>query len=274
MSLTRRDFGRLTLAGLASAAGVSAANKVPIAVQLYSVRHIAQNDLPGVLKEVSRLGFQGVEFAGYYGHSADAVRKMLDENKLKVAGTHTGLDTLLGDNLRATMQFNKTIGNKNLIVPGMPKKYQESLEGWKEAAKIFNEISKKVQPEGFIVGYHNHRVEFEPKDGGIPFDAFFGTANRDVKVQLDVGHCQRAGADPLDVIKRYKGRIVSIHVKEYNPQRDDAPLGEGLVKWKDVFQGLESAGATEWYIVEEEAKTCTGFECIAGAIQRLRKMGK
>ena len=274
MSLTRREFGRLSLAGLASAAAASAAKKVPIAVQLYSVRQIAQQDLAGVLKEVSRLGFQGVEFAGYYGHSADAVRKMLDENRLKVAGTHIGLDTLLGDNLRATMDFNKTIGNKNLIVPGMPKKYQGSLAAWKEAAGVFNEISKKVRQEGFIVGYHNHRVEFEPLDGGTPFEAFFGTAGKDVKVQLDVGHCQRAGADPLDVIKRYRGRIVSIHIKEYNPQRDDAPIGDGLVKWKEVFKGLESAGATEWYIVEEEAKSCTGFECIGGAIERLHKMGK
>ena len=259
---------------MASAAGLLGAKKIPIAVQLYSVRAIAQKDLPGVLQEVARLGFQGVEFAGYYGHSAEAIRTMLDENKLKVAGTHTGLDTLLGDNLAKTMEFNKTIGNKNLIVPGMPKKYQESIEGWKEAAKVFSQISEQVKPQGFVVGYHNHRVEFEPKGGTTPFEAFFGTADQSVKVQLDVGHCQRAGANPVDVIKRYKGRIVSIHIKEYNPDRDDAPLGEGLVKWKDVFKGLEAAGATEWYIVEEEAKTCTGFECIGGAIQRLHKMGK
>jgi sugar phosphate isomerase/epimerase len=274
MSLTRRDFHRLTVSGLATAAGLPAAGKIPIAVQLYSIRHIAQKDLAGALEEVSRLGFQGVEFAGYYGHSADAVRKMLDQNNLKVAGTHTGFDTLLGANLRVTLDFNKTIGNKNLIVPSMPKKFQASIEGWKEAAGVFNQISGKVKPEGFIVGYHNHRVEFEPQNGVTPFDAFFGAANPDVKVQLDVGHCQRAGANPVDVIDRYKGRIVSIHVKEYNPQRDDAPLGEGLVKWQQVFQGLEGAGATEWYIVEEEAKTCTGYECIAGAIQRLRNMGK
>jgi sugar phosphate isomerase/epimerase len=274
MSISRRGFGRIAASALAPAAGLFAAKKVPIAVQLYSVRAIAQNDLAGVLKEVGRLGFEGVEFAGYYGHSAEAIRKMLDENKLRAAGTHTGLDTLLGEKLAETLAFNKAIGNKNLIVPGMPKQYRESIASWKEAAKVFNEISARVKPQGFVVGYHNHREEVEPKEGTTPFDAFFGAANNDVKIQLDVGHAQRGGADPVALIKRYPGRIISIHVKEYNPQRDDAPLGEGLVKWKEVFRGLESAGATEWYIVEEEARTCTGFECIAGAIQRLHKMGK
>jgi sugar phosphate isomerase/epimerase len=273
MDITRRGFGRIAVSGIASAAGLLAAKK-PIAVQLYSVRQIAAKDLAGVLKEVGKMGYAGVEFAGYYGHSAQDVRKLLDDNGLKTAGTHIALDTLLGDNLRATLDFNKTIGNKNLIVPSMPKKYQASLEGWKEAAKVFTGIAAKVKPEGFVVGYHNHRVEFEDKGGGTPFDAFFGTAGNDVKVQLDIGHAQRAGADPVKVINRYKGRIVSVHVKEYSPDRDDAPLGEGLIKWNDVFKALESSRGFEWYITEEEAKSCVGFECIQTAIQRMRKMGR
>jgi sugar phosphate isomerase/epimerase len=274
MVLTRRGFSQIAVAGLASRARALAARKVPIAVQLYSVRQIAEKDLAGVLAEVARLGFQGVEFAGYYGHSAEDVRKMLDANRLKVAGTHTGLDTLLGDNLQRTMDYNRTIGNKNLIVPGMPQKNRASIEAWKETAKLFNEIAAKAKGEGFDVGYHNHTVEFQKMDGQVPFDVFFGNTSKDVKVQLDVGHAQRAGADPLDVINRYRGRIISIHVKEFNPDRDDAPLGEGKVQWKQVFSGLESAGATEWYIVEEEAKSCQRYECIQGAIERLRKMGK
>jgi sugar phosphate isomerase/epimerase len=276
MMLTRRMFGQVAVSGLAAATALRAQKKIPIAVQLYSVRHIAQNDLSGVLAQVAKLGFAGVEFAGYYGHDAPAVRNMLDQNGLKVAGTHTGLDTLLGDNFAKTLEYNKTIGNKNLIVPSMPAKYRQSgLEGWREAAKVFNEIADKVRGQGFVVGYHNHAVEFEKPAGATetPFDAFFQTARSEVKVQLDVGHARRAGADPVEVIRRYKGRVVSIHIKEYNPN-PEAPLGDGLVQWKDVFGALESAGGIEWYIVEEEGKSCKEYECIGGAISRLRKMGK
>ena len=277
MQLTRRTFGQVAVSGLASSATLLAQKKIPLAVQLYSVRQLGQKDLAAVLAEVAKLGFKGVEFAGYYGHEAPAVRKMLDDNGLKVAGTHTGLDTLVGDQLGKTMEFNKAIGNKNLIVPGMPAKYRQGgIDGWKEAAKVFNEISDKVRGQGFIVGYHNHTVEFEKPAGATetPFDAFFGTAKPDVKVQLDVGHARRAGADPVEVIRKYKGRVVSIHIKEYSPTNPEAPLGEGLVQWKDVFGTLESSGGIEWYIVEEEGKSCKEYECIGGAISRLQKMGK
>src|SRR5687768_12720045 len=99
MNMTRRTFGRVTVSGLASSATLLAAKKIPIAVQLYSVRQIAQKDLAGVLAQVSKLGFQAVEFAGYYNHEAGAVRKMLDDTGLKVAGTHTALNLLQGDEL-------------------------------------------------------------------------------------------------------------------------------------------------------------------------------
>lgn len=270
-------FGQVAVSGLASSATLLAQKKVPIAVQLYSIRQIAQNDLAGVLAQVAKLGFKGVEFAGYYGHEAPAVRKMLDDNGLKVAGTHIGLDTLLGENLPKTLEFNKTIGNKNLIVPSMPGKYRQGgIEGWKEAARIFSEVSDNVKGQGFVVGYHNHTVEFEKPSGAseTPFDAFFQTAKPEVKVQLDVGHARRAGANPVEVIQKYKGRIVSIHIKEYNPTNPEAPLGDGLVPWKDVFSALESTSGIEWYIVEEEGKSCKEYECIGGAISRLHKMGK
>jgi sugar phosphate isomerase/epimerase len=276
MKMTRRTFGRITASGLASSATLLAAKKIPIAVQLYSVRQIAQKDLASVLAQVSKLGFKGVEFAGYYNHEAGAVLKMLDENGLKVAGTHTAFNLLQGDELPKTIDFMKTIGNKNVIVPSMPAQYRKSIDGWKEAGKAFNEIHDKIKGHGLVLGYHNHTIEFEKPPGATetPFDAFFGTAVPAVRVQLDIGHCRRAGADPVEVIRKYKGRVISVHIKEYNPNNPEAPLGDGVIPWKDVFGELEKSGKTEWYIVEEEGKSCKEYECIAGAIERLHKMGK
>src|ERR1051325_4470374 len=184
MLINRREWGRLAFGGLAMAAA-RAAGKIPIAVQLCSVRQIAQNDLAGVLAQIAKLGYKGVEFAGYYGHGAQDIRKMLDDNGLKAAGTHIGLETMLGDALPKTLDFNRTIGNHNLIAPGVAQKYRASIAAWKDTAKIFSEIAAKVKPEGFNVGYHNHTIEFQKMDGETPFDAFFGSTSRDVKVQCD-----------------------------------------------------------------------------------------
>src|SRR6476661_1054071 len=132
MSINRREFGELAVTGLVSAGILRSAGKIPIAVQIYSVRQIAEKDLAGVLAQIAKLGYQGVEFAGYYGHGAPAIRKMLDDTGLKAAGTHIPLETLLGDNLPKTTEFNRTIGNKNLIVPGLAPKYHSSIAAWKD----------------------------------------------------------------------------------------------------------------------------------------------
>ena len=271
--MNRRAFARMTLGGLAAAAA-RGAGKIPIAVQIYSVRQIAQADLAGVLAQIAKLGYQGVEFAGYYGHSAPDIRRMLDANGLKAAGTHIGVETLLGDALSKTLDFNRTIGNRNLIVPGLAQKYRSSIAAWKDTAKLFSEIAARVKPDGFNVGYHNHTMEFQKIDGETPFDAFFGSTSPDVKVQLDLGHATGGGADLLDLIRRYKGRIVSVHVKDQKAGQETAIFGEGDIKWPPVFAALETSPGMEWYISEEEGRECKGTECIQKSIERLRAMGK
>ena len=105
---------------------------IPIALQLYSVRDDAAKDLAGVLSAVAKMGYDGVEFAGFYGHSAEDVRKLLDDNGLKMAGAHVGIDTLLGDELEKSVEFHRTVGNQYLIVPGLGEKWRSSTDAWKE----------------------------------------------------------------------------------------------------------------------------------------------
>ena len=89
--------------------------KIPIALQLYSIRKDAEADLASVLKAVAQMGYDGVEFAGYCGWSAADLKKMVADNGLKVAGAHVGLDTLLGDQLKESIDFHRAIGNQFLI---------------------------------------------------------------------------------------------------------------------------------------------------------------
>src|ERR1051325_11600924 len=88
-----------------------------VGLQLYSVRDDCAKDLPGVLKAVAKMGYTGVEFAGYHGRTAQELRQLLDENHLECYGTHIGLETLIGENLEKTIEFNKVLKNKFLCVP-------------------------------------------------------------------------------------------------------------------------------------------------------------
>src|SRR5512136_617741 len=183
-TLSRRGFIKVGTAGLAAAGAaqgvVAARAKIPIGLQLYSVRHDFGKDQPGVLAAVAKMGYQGVEFAGYFNRTAGDLRKMLDDNGLKCCGTHLSLDSLLGDNLARTIDFNRTLGNSLLIVPGFSPKRSGTRQAWVENAKTFTELAEKVKPHGMRVGFHNHVAEFTPLDGERPFDTFFANTPKDV----------------------------------------------------------------------------------------------
>jgi len=253
---------------------------IPIALQLYSVRKDCERDLPGTLEAVAKMGYEGVEFAGYYGRLAEELRAMLDDLGLAVAGTHIQLNTLLGDRLKETVAFNRTLGNRFLIVPGLPEQYRSSRKAWLEAAQVFNDIAEELAKDGadehhpMVTGYHNHHVEFKPMDGELPWDAFFGSTRQDVVMQIDLGNALHGGADPIPFLERYPGRALTVHLKEYSATNPKALIGEGDVDWEKVFRLCETVGGTEWYIVEQESYAYPPLECVDRCLQALKTMGK
>jgi len=248
--------------------------KIPIGLQLYSIREDCQNDLSGSLEKVAKMGYDGVDFAGYYDHEAKEVRKMVDDLGLKVCGGHLGLDTLTGDELKRTVEYQRILGNKYLIVPGLPEERRNSRAAWQETAKIFNEIADKLAPEGMLTGYHNHAIEFAPLDGEMPWDTFFGNTKKEVIMQLDTGNALHGGADPVPFLEKYPGRAITVHLKEYSATNNKALIGEGDVRWDEVFECCETKGNTEWYIVEQESYAYSPIECVERCVKALRDMGK
>jgi sugar phosphate isomerase/epimerase len=258
---------------LSAAEVESAKKKIPIGLQLYSVRQDCEKDLPGVLRAVAKMGYQGVEFAGYYGRNAKELRSLLDQNGLKCCGTHTGLNTLTGDALEGTIEFNKTLGNKFLIVPSLPGNRTSSVRALKETAKLLSELAEKAKPRQMRVGYHAHGGDFRRFDGETAWDIIFSNASPDVVMQLDLGNCISGGGDPIAILKKFPHRSATIHLKEHGGRRG-AVIGQGNVDWKEIFRLCETTGGTEWYIVEQESYAASPLESVRLCIENLRKMGK
>lgn len=244
--------------------------RIPVGVQLYSVRGAAPKDLPGVLAKLREMGYDGVEFAGYYGREAAELRQLLDANELKCCGTHTGLASIRGDNLKRTAEFNLALGNPFLIVPSLPR--QKTAQPWIDLAKEFNDIALKARELGVRIGYHAHAHDFHEVEGRVPWDLFFGNTTEDVLMQLDTGNCIGGGGDPLAVLKRYPGRSVTIHLKEHGgPPK--AALGQGTVTWREIFELCETIGGTEWYIVEHESMP-DSLDGVRACREGLRALGR
>ncbi len=273
--LNRRHFLQVSALGTAGLAlgfeGAHAAQgpKIPVGLELYSVREQCAKDLPGTIAAVAKIGYKGVEFAGYHGRSAKDLRKLLDDNGLVCCGTHTPYETILPDKLEATMEFNQIIGNKFLIVPWMEGK---SKQAWLEKAKLFNEAADKAKAKGMFVGYHAHAHDFEKFDGESAWDLFFGNTKADVIMQLDTSNCCDGGADPVAVLKKYPGRAKTIHIKS-NGGGPEAVFGEDKVNWAEVFKFCEGPGRTQWYVVEHESSK-DPLDAVKRAFAALQKMGK
>lgn len=280
--LSRRQFVKSSLvaataAGIAPQLWAAAGKKLPIAVQLYSVRDDCAKDFDAALAQVAKMGFEGVEFAGYHSYSGKPkeLRKKLDELNLKVAATHIGTGTMRGDAFKQTVEFHQTIGCKFLIVPG-DGDFTNS-EKSKTLAETFNLIAAMLKPLGMSCGYHNHTGEFK-KDGDKTFwDLFAERTSKDVILQQDCGWSVAAGQDPVVLMKRYPGRMKTTHFKPTvigGDKTKKAILGQDSVDWAAVLAGCIEFGGTEWITVEQETYPDgkSPMECTEMSLQGLKKI--
>jgi sugar phosphate isomerase/epimerase len=242
--------------------------KIPVAIQLYSLRDVIGKDVPGTLKKVAAMGYAGVEFAGYYGLSGKELRALLDKNGLKCAGSHVGLPLLEGDVLKETVATNKVLGTDRLIIPNAP------LDTLDETIRRMNAAYKAATAMGMRVGYHNHTKEFETVDGVTKFDRIFSETPDDFLVQVDIGWATAAGQDVAALLRKYAKRIETVHVKEFKKGDPAAVVGEGAVKWPATMDLLEAETSVKWYIVEQEQFRIGPMESAKDCIDNIRKIGR
>ena len=275
--LNRREFLQRTAVGVAGAAlglgsgckSMMAHKKIPVGLELYSVRNECKEDFHGTVAQVAKIGYKGVEFAGYWGLSAKEIRQMVDDNGLVTCGTHTQYADLQPEKIDATIEFNQIIGNKFVICPYMTGKTKQD---WLDKAAEFNRLSDKLRPLGMWIGYHAHAHDFQLIEGESAWDIFFGNTKKEVIMQLDTSNCRDGGADPVVVLNKYPGRTRTIHIKA-NGGGPEAVIGEDKINWPGVFEFCEHRGHTEWYVVEHET-SAHPVETVRRTYAVLKQLGK
>ncbi|MBN2476385.1 MAG: sugar phosphate isomerase/epimerase [Pirellulales bacterium] len=242
------------LGELARAAGPK---RIPIALQLYSVRGDCGRDFDKTVEGVAKMGYEGVEFAGYhkYGSDAAGLKKKLDGLGLKVAGTHIGTSSFNDDRIQQTIEFHQAIGCKFLIVPGDGDFCHP--ERSKTLAEKFNKAAEVLKPHGMYCGYHNHTAEMgkAPGTDKTYWDLFAERTSEDVVLQQDCGWTAHAGRDPAAFVRKYPGRTKITHFKP-SVHGDTAGkkgfIGQDSVDWREVITACYEVGGTEWITIEQE----------------------
>ncbi len=275
-SVSRRSF--LSLAAAAPlAAAFPQAGKIPVGLELFSVRDELGTDLMGTVRAVAKMGYEGVEFFSPYFEwkpdYAKEIRKLMDDLGIRCFSTHNGAQSFTPGNLPRAIELNQTIGSKFIVMASAGQ--VEKLDGWKKVAEVLNRAAEQVKPQGLGVGYHNHQLEFKPIEGKRPIEVIAANTSKDVMLQLDVGTCIEVGSDPVAWIKENPGRIMCIHCKDWSPEPNKGYkvlFGEGVAPWKEIFLAAVGTGGLQYLLIEQEGSDFPPLETVQRCLANYRKL--
>jgi len=232
-------------------------------IQMYSLRDITDKDMDKALKSVAEMGYKFVEFAGFFGHPAEEIKAMLDNYGLYCSSTHTGWGEV-ANNFEETVKYHKTIGNKNIIVPGADLSNREKIDAFVE---MVNKFQPMLADEGIDFHYHNHSHEFLPNaDGSMIHEELEKRTN--ILFQIDTYWAFAAKLDPVATITRLKDRIRLIHLKDGDGGHKGYSLGMGAAPVAAVRDCAIDLGFK--MVVESEGLDPTGIEEVQRCITYLK----
>ena len=305
MNSSRRSFLRNSAFGLGAMAFASpvlqslAAVKYKklVGVQLYSVRDDMRKDPQGTLNALAEMGYKYVEHANYmnrkfYGWEAKEFRKRLDDLGMKMPSGHTVMGKAHWDDAKNdftdlwknTVEDAAIMGQELVISPSIDMGIRKDKNLLLKYMEIFNKSGELCNKSGMRFGYHNHDFEFSEKlEGELLYDIMLN--NTDPKLvaqQLDIGNMINGGGVPAEVMKKFPGRFVSMHVKDEVPAKsghehfESTVLGKGSgqIDVQALVKLGDKEGGTKHFIIEQEAyQGLQPLDCMKENIAIMRGWG-
>ncbi|SEN30042.1 sugar phosphate isomerase/epimerase family protein [Lihuaxuella thermophila] len=226
-----------------------------VGLQLYTLRDECADDFFGTLRKVADLGYQGVEFAGFYGYSAREVKQMIDEVGLQPVSSHVALHSLRGEELQKTIDFHKEIGCDYIVCPWVDPQLLADTDQARALISELAAIGEHCKKQHVRFGYHNHDFELAHRiDGEAVLHVLYRETDPSVVLaELDLYWIRKGGEDEVAAIRRYAGRVPVVHLKDMEKGEEGffTEVGTGRLDLNAIFAAGEASGV-EWYIVEQD----------------------
>lgn len=272
-----------------------------VGLQLYSVREDMEKDMEATLKKVKEIGYDYVEFAGYFGHTAEQVREWLDKYGLTCVSVHQGYEVFL-ENEQAEIDYLKTIGAKFCAVPWMGVDKHKGSENFEQTVADFKKVGTALKNAGIQMLYHNHDFEFGRYEDKFLLDWLYESLPADL-LQTEVDTCwvRYAGYDPAEYLCKYTGRSPVVHLKDFicknfnagavyalidNSGNDDnkpkskdeagfefRPVGHGVQDIPAILQASEEAGADIVIVEQDQSNDRPAMEAVKMSREYLKSLG-
>lgn len=270
----RRAFLKTTAAAAALAAVCPArvwrAGPPPlerIGLGLFTIPWLLEQDFEGAMRRVAEIGYREVEFfgpypfsapaahaswnavtslvgfsgSGYFGRTAREARAVLDRYGLTSPSMHTDLVTLQ-TRMPELAEAAHVLGQRYAIIPALGA--QPTLDAYRRAADMFNEIGASAVRHGIRFAYHNHGYGLQPLEGKIPFELLLeATDPALVDFQMDLYWTTAGGADPVAYLDAWPGRFRLLHIKDMAEHVRFSGDGGDPQQWVALFPYLTDAGS-------------------------------
>ncbi|MDP4133498.1 MAG: sugar phosphate isomerase/epimerase [Bacillota bacterium] len=274
---------------------------IKVGLQLYSIRDFMEKDMDETLKQVKEIGYDYVEFAGFFGKSAEEVKALLKKHGLEVASVHQGLQPFLeGGN--AIIDYLAELGTKYCAIPWYERaKLEKGTPVWDETTKNFTAYGKALKDKGIKMLYHNHDFEMDVIDGKCILDWIYESISADLlEPQFDTCWVRYGGYDPVEYIEKYKGRVEIIHLKDFTckklgggpvyalidgtgkegkkPTREEnefkfQPLGMGMQDFPAILQAAKNVGVKCVIVEQDQSLDRSSLEAAKISREYLRSLG-
>lgn len=227
--------------------------QIPVALQLYTVRDHLAEDYVGTLRSVKEIGYDVVQLTGQLPFDAPEMKGILDDIGLSVAGMHVDLAELEG-RLAHWVAYCKTVDTVDLVCPYLPEDRRQTQEDWLALAAALDQLGARCKEDGMRLSYHNHSFEFVRFDGRYALDLLYeNTSPEHLYAEIDTYWVKHGGADPVEYIAKYAGRLPILHIKDMagDEDRSFAEIGSGILDWPAIHRAAVKAGV-ECYCVEQD----------------------
>ena len=272
--------------------------KLPIALQLYTVRGDMEQDFKGTLQKVKALGYDGVEFAGLFNNAPADVNAMCKEIGLVPISAHVPLADMLADVDKVIADY-KAVGCEYIVVPYVTEERRPGGELFFQMVDEIRAIGEKCKAAGLTLLYHNHDFEFKKLESGeYGLDYLYANVSADLlQTELDQCWVKYSGIEPTEYLKKYEGRSPVVHLKDFHiegKQEGDPyaliglnenetkkssafefrPLGNGVQDIPAIIATAKEVGS-KWLVVEQDQPSMgkTPMECAATSMEYLKSIG-
>ena len=243
-----------------------------LAVQLYTLRSLLEEDLDGTLAKLAATGVEAVETAGFHGRSGAEFAR--GARRRRAAGRAPPTCGSTGSRPRPRRPWRTCArwGRRRWSCRSC-RRPSDAAEADAAAARIAAATAPAVEA-GVRVAYHNHHFEFSTLDDGSTLVGPRVGARRRLAAGAGRGLAARRRAGPRGVLREHAGRCPLVHAKDVRPvgtRVADVPVGDGVLDWPGIVAAAREGG-TEWLVAEFDTPTEDTLGDIGRSLDALRRV--